>query len=261
MTGYKNIANQILDKTGLLHSAKQMKNKFDNLKKDWVAWQNLENANHGLTGLGYDHETSLFTVPDHWRAKMQAMNNRCVKFKTKPLEHLELMEQVYSGAVATGKHTWTPTEVCDDAATTTNANEDSGMEPLSASTPPQLGHDTVRENVVDSSLFNDSPLQSAADGSANAKRRKQPMLGIVASSMENLVAAVSKQSRELKTTQYVVTGNGENTVGDCLARLMSMPGLEPNGKLFSFVCGIMDSPENRDIIMAFSMDYIANQLI
>ncbi|CAL5429199.1 unnamed protein product [Camellia sinensis] len=36
MTGHKNVANKFLDKTGLLHSAKQMKNKYDNLKKDWV---------------------------------------------------------------------------------------------------------------------------------------------------------------------------------------------------------------------------------
>ncbi|GMP90252.1 hypothetical protein CsSME_00041464 [Camellia sinensis var. sinensis] len=86
------------------------------------------------------------------------MNNRCAKFKTKPLEHLDLMERVYSGAAVTGKHIWTPTEVRDAAATTaaTNANEDSGMKPLSTGAPPQPGHDTVGENVVDSSLFDDA---------------------------------------------------------------------------------------------------------
>ncbi|KAI7994618.1 hypothetical protein LOK49_LG11G02016 [Camellia lanceoleosa] len=148
MAGHKNVTNKFLEKTGLLHSAKQMKNKFDNLKKDWVAWKKLENASHGLTGLGYDHETGLFTALDHWWAKMQA---------SKPLKHVDLMERVYSGAVATKKHGWTPTEVRDDDAAATNANEDSGMGPLSAGTPPQQGHDTVGENVVYSSLFDDAP--------------------------------------------------------------------------------------------------------
>ncbi|GMP50257.1 hypothetical protein CsSME_00016952 [Camellia sinensis var. sinensis] len=158
MAGYKNVANKFLEKTGLLHSAKQMKNKFDNLKKDWVAWKKLENASHDLTGLGYDHETGLFTAPDHWWAKMQAMNNRCAKFRSKPLEHVDLMERVYSGTTATGKHAWTPTEVRDNATAVTNAMDvDSGMGPLSAGTPPQSGHDTVGENVVDSSLFEDAP--------------------------------------------------------------------------------------------------------
>ncbi|KAI8023477.1 L10-interacting MYB domain-containing protein [Camellia lanceoleosa] len=89
MAGYKNVANKFLEKIGLPHSAKQMKNKFDNLKKDWVAWKKLENASHGLTGLGYDHETGLFTALDHW---------------SKPLEHVDLMKRVYSGVATTGKH-------------------------------------------------------------------------------------------------------------------------------------------------------------
>ena len=76
--------------------------------------------------------------------------------------------------------------------------------------------------------------------------------------MDNLVEAISKQSRELKITQYVVTRKGENTVEDCIARLMSMPGLESGGKLFSFACCIMDSPVNRDIIMPPPQDYIFN---
>ncbi|CAL5349293.1 unnamed protein product [Camellia sinensis] len=260
MTGYKNVAYKFLDKTGLLHSAKQMKNKFDNLKKDWVAWKKLEYAAQGLTGFGYDQEAGLFTAPDHWWAKMQAMNNRCAKFKTKPLEHLELMERVYSSATATRKHAWTPTELRDDDATVANATKDNGMGPLSDGTPTHSGHDTIGENMVDGSLFDDAPPQSVANGSANAKRRKRAVPGTVASSMDNLVETVSKQSRELKIKQYVVTRKGDNTVGDCLARLMSTPRLELGGKLFSFACAIMDSPDNRDIIMALPMDYIVNWL-
>ncbi|CAL5408826.1 unnamed protein product [Camellia sinensis] len=189
------------------------------------------------------------------------MNNRCAKFRSKPLEHVDLMERVYFGTTATGKHVWTPTEVQDDAAAATNAMDvNSGMGPLSAGTPPQPGHDTVGENVVDSSLFEDVPPQSAVDGSANPKWGKRATPGTVANSMDNLVEVVSKQSRELKITQYVVTSKGDNTVGDCLARLMSTPGLEPGGKLFSFACDIMDSPDNRDIIMALPQNYIINWL-
>ncbi|GMP22394.1 hypothetical protein CsSME_00000444 [Camellia sinensis var. sinensis] len=85
------------------------------------------------------------------------MNNRCAKFKSEPLEHVDLMERVYSSAATTGKHVWTLTEVRDNDAAATNANEDSGTGPLSAGTPPQPSHDTVGDNMVDSSLFDDAP--------------------------------------------------------------------------------------------------------
>ncbi|XP_028096055.1 uncharacterized protein LOC114295968 [Camellia sinensis] len=184
------------------------------------------------------------------------MNNRCVKFKTKPLEHLELIERMYSGTAATGKHAWTPTELRDDDAAVANVDDDSGIGPLSASIPPHLGHDTVKENVVDSSLFNDTPPYSAVDRLANAKCRKRPTPSIVASSMDNLVEAISKQRGELKITQHVPTGICENTVGNCLVRLMNTPRLEPSGQLFSFTCNIMDSPDNHDLMMALLLDYI-----
>ncbi|GMP59353.1 hypothetical protein CsSME_00022658 [Camellia sinensis var. sinensis] len=105
------------------------------------------------------------------------MNNRCAKFRTKPLEHLDFMERVYSSPAATGKHAWTPTELRNDDADVAdadaaNANRDSGIGPLSAGTPLHPGRDTISENVVDSSLFDDAPPQLAADGSANAKRRE-----------------------------------------------------------------------------------------
>ncbi|GMQ04917.1 hypothetical protein CsSME_00050156 [Camellia sinensis var. sinensis] len=191
---------------------------------------------------------------------LSQINNRCAKFKMRPLEHLELMERVYFGAAATGKHTWTLTELRDDDAATAIATEDSGMGPLSVGTLPHPGHDTVGQNVVDSSLFDNALPQSTPDGSANAKRRKRPAPGTVTSIVDNLVKAVSKQSRELKIMQYIVIGKSENIVGDCLARLMSMPGLKPGGKLLSFACGIMDSPDNRYLTMSLSQDYIVNWL-
>ncbi|KAI8020805.1 L10-interacting MYB domain-containing protein [Camellia lanceoleosa] len=261
MSGYKKLANKFLDRTGLLHSSKQIKNKYDNLKKDWITWKKLQDSSQGFTGIGYDHTLGLFTAPDHWWAKMQVMNHRCAKFKTKPLKHLDLIEKVFAGVTATRKHVWTPSEIRNTDAISDNVTtSDNNMGPLSGSTPPRDVPDRVGENVMDCSLFDDAPPHSTTDGSANAKRRKRAAPGTVASSMDNLVEAVSEKNRELKITQYIVTGNGENTVGDYLARLMTVPGLQGGRPLFLFACSLMDSPNNCDLIMGLPLDNIVNWL-
>ncbi|KAI8017351.1 hypothetical protein LOK49_LG04G03616 [Camellia lanceoleosa] len=186
---------------------------------------------------------------------MQAMNHRCAKFKTKPLEHLDLMEKVFVGTAATGKHKWTPTELRDVDGTDDNATTpSSGMGPLSGGISLRDVPNRVGENVVDCSLFN------TIDGSTNAKRCKRAVPSTVASSMDNLVEAVNKQNRELKITQYVVTRKGKNTIGDCLWRLMTVLGLQGGGLLFSFACSLMDSPDNCDLLMGLPLDYILNWL-
>ncbi|KAI7986313.1 hypothetical protein LOK49_LG14G01967 [Camellia lanceoleosa] len=145
---------------------------------------------------------------------MQAMNNRCAKFRTKPLEHVDLMERVYSGAAATGKHAWTPTEVQDDATPATNAMDvDSGMGPLSAGTPPQPGHDTVGENVVDSSLFEDAP-RSVVGRIGQSKAAAVNSASLLAA--WTILLKLSTNKAGVKITRYVVTGKGENNVGSVL---------------------------------------------
>ncbi|KAI8001325.1 hypothetical protein LOK49_LG09G02062 [Camellia lanceoleosa] len=129
------------------------------------------------------------------------MNHRCAKFKTKPLEHLDLMERVFAGAATTGKHVWTPTEIHDaDGTSDSAATLNSGMGPLNGGTPPRDVPDCVGDNVVDCSLFDNAPPYSTVDGSANTKCCKRVAPGTVASSMDNLVEAVSKQNRKLKIT-------------------------------------------------------------
>lgn len=58
----------------------------------------------------------------------------------------------------------------------------------------------------------------------------------------------------------MVIGKGDNTVGDCLERLMMVPGLQGGGPLYSFTCSLMDSPDNRDLLMGLHLNYIVNWL-
>lgn len=70
----------------------------------------LMDRTKGITEIGFDVETSMFQVSDEWWDRMELINKSCAKFRNKTLEHRELMEIVFTGAVATGKHHWTPGE-------------------------------------------------------------------------------------------------------------------------------------------------------
>ncbi|GMP34180.1 hypothetical protein CsSME_00007159 [Camellia sinensis var. sinensis] len=48
------------------------------------------------------------------------IDKNALKFKTKPLEHMELMRRAYEGATATGKFAWTPGATFEPVATEDN---------------------------------------------------------------------------------------------------------------------------------------------
>lgn len=52
---------------------KQIKNKYQSLKRDWQAWQLLADARRGATGLGYNLVTGTFTAPPHFWTNLIAV--------------------------------------------------------------------------------------------------------------------------------------------------------------------------------------------
>lgn len=61
-------------------------------------------SSRGVSGIGFDSEIDMFQASDEWWDKMELINKVCVKFMKKTLEQRELMETVFTGASATGKH-------------------------------------------------------------------------------------------------------------------------------------------------------------
>ncbi|XP_028121688.1 uncharacterized protein LOC114318911 [Camellia sinensis] len=109
-TGYRSLPKTFEVATGRLHSPKQLKNKYNLLKSKWRAWSKLMDFWKGPTGIGFDQVTRLFNASVDWWAKMEKMDKDCCKVRTKTLEHPDLMEPIFTSAVATGKNAWTPGE-------------------------------------------------------------------------------------------------------------------------------------------------------
>ncbi|CAL5327452.1 unnamed protein product [Camellia sinensis] len=108
MHGYRAIAKAFEERTHKVHEVKQLQNKYASLKKDWQSWSRLMDSRHGPTGISYNEATGLIQAFDDWWAHYEKIDKNALKFKTKPLEHMELMRRAYEGATATGKFAWTP---------------------------------------------------------------------------------------------------------------------------------------------------------
>ena len=60
--GYKNLEDKFSQKTDKRLAKKQLKNKWDSLKKDYTGWMELVN----VTGLGWDPETKTMDADNDW---------------------------------------------------------------------------------------------------------------------------------------------------------------------------------------------------
>ena len=62
MTGYLNMIRRFKDRTGLLYTRKQLKNKWDMLKTDYSIWKQLTKE----TGLGWSENRKDIVMTEAW---------------------------------------------------------------------------------------------------------------------------------------------------------------------------------------------------
>ncbi|XP_028078965.1 uncharacterized protein LOC114280780 [Camellia sinensis] len=164
--GYKSLARKFEKKNNKKTWTEKLKNKYMSLKKEWQAWTKLMDSSKGVSGIGFDCDTGMFQAPEEWWDKMESINKMCAEFRKNTLEHRELMETVFMGASATGKHHWTPGEKLPEVA---NDSSDS-VQSLGA----QLFADPIPAGVQD--VDSDSSLEHVPI--EKGKRRKTPSTSV-----------------------------------------------------------------------------------
>jgi hypothetical protein len=65
-TGWKNVIDKLNAKTGKQYYYKQLKNMWDNLKKEWNIWKRLIGKE---IGLGWDPMKKIIDAPNDWWEK------------------------------------------------------------------------------------------------------------------------------------------------------------------------------------------------
>ncbi|KAK9267824.1 hypothetical protein L1049_010260 [Liquidambar formosana] len=104
--GWKNLVANFNAATGRDYDRKQLKNRLDTVRKDWVLWEFLLGKE---TGLGWDSERQTVAADDEWWEKKIQMNPEVAKFRIKGLDHCHKLDEIYRPVTATGARAWAPT--------------------------------------------------------------------------------------------------------------------------------------------------------
>ncbi|XP_020598823.1 L10-interacting MYB domain-containing protein-like [Phalaenopsis equestris] len=107
--GWQNIIRCFKECTGREYDKLQMKNKWDQLKKDWKIWKELK---RGSTCLGWDPVKQTVDAPDEWWADRIAVVPAAKKFKFSGIEpeFEEKLDRMFGGVVPTGIYASSPSE-------------------------------------------------------------------------------------------------------------------------------------------------------
>ncbi|CAL5427880.1 unnamed protein product [Camellia sinensis] len=260
MHGYRAIAKAFEERTHKVHEVKQLQNKYASLKKDWQSWSRLMDSRHGPTGISYNEATGLIQASDDWWAHYEKIDKNALKFKTKTLEHMELMRRVYEGATATGKFAWTPGAAFEPVATEDNPLlvdeedcEDSSGSAQKEDIPVSV-HAAASPNHAD-----DTPTSGHSkrkfSHTTHSQRKKGQSVGasLLASSMENLVSSVKLQQREVRV-HHKYGDSASDCIRNCMARLYSLQGLDRQDPLILYGMSLMDNPANQAILLQLPTD-------
>ncbi|KAL1059726.1 hypothetical protein V6Z11_1Z012700 [Gossypium hirsutum] len=105
--GWLKIMTNFEKETGKGFSQRQLKNRWDALKKEWKAWKKLKGED---TGLGWNPIKRTVDASDEWWESRLQVVPEAKKFRTSGIdpEFERKLDQMFMGIVATGDKAWAP---------------------------------------------------------------------------------------------------------------------------------------------------------
>ncbi|XP_028095039.1 uncharacterized protein LOC114295055 [Camellia sinensis] len=234
--GYKSLSRKFQRKTGKKHGLKQLKNKYMSLKKEWQAWTKLMDSSKGVSGIGFDYDTGLFQI-----------NKVCAKFRKKTLEHRDLIETVFMGAAATGKHHWTPGENLPEAATDSSDSVRSlGAQPFADPIPTRV-QDVDSDSSLEHVSIEKAKRRKTPSTSVSKSKKATSGASVIAESMNRMTDVVRSKNQQV-TVRHLTGNESLYTISECMHKLSSIPSLIGT-PLFHFASTLMDNVDYQEVMM------------
>ncbi|XP_024042776.1 L10-interacting MYB domain-containing protein-like [Citrus clementina] len=159
--------------TGRDYEQKQLKNKWDILKKDWQLWTNLL---RNETGLGWDPVKQTITDSDEWWERKLKEIPEAIKFRSKGLRNADQLEILFKDVAATREGSWAPSMgfVPNDGEggpSNEYIGDDNNMYFQEENVNIELNNFGRLENI-ETDIDNGTPIASTHD---NGRKRKLPI--------------------------------------------------------------------------------------
>ncbi|XP_072148930.1 L10-interacting MYB domain-containing protein [Setaria viridis] len=119
--GYAEVENGFKERTGIVATKGQIKNKRDKLKEDFKAWKKLMLRQ---TGTGWDPIRKTIAMDDEWWKKARAEIPGCGKFKKKGLENEDELAKCFADITTIGIDHWSPHVVNVEATENVDVTQD-----------------------------------------------------------------------------------------------------------------------------------------
>ncbi|XP_012474247.1 L10-interacting MYB domain-containing protein [Gossypium raimondii] len=153
--GWLKIMTNFENEMGKGFSQRQLKNRWDALKKEWKAWKKLKGDD---TGLGWNPIKRIVDASDEWWESRLQVVPEAKKFKTSGFdpEFEGKLDQMFMGIVATGDKAWAPSSgtLCSDFFEDVN-NE-------------------IPEESEEENMRNDVHISNDVQFDGNGQKRKNP---------------------------------------------------------------------------------------
>ncbi|XP_028755823.1 uncharacterized protein LOC114715194 [Neltuma alba] len=247
------------------YEKKQLKNRLDNLRKEWKLFEQLIGKE---TSIGWDPERNTVVAFDEWWERKKRENPAYEKFKQHGLKFRTELETLFRGTMASGQDMWSPsstqpepqpepqrTDQSNDYRPTMDWEEDSGD-----SEDGLLGVDTERPAGVSDDLdginltantSNTTPSVPIGSGSQGKRKRgggldkykKQKM-----SATKRIADSVSSIEKASISTAAAVNklANSDNTT-ELTTDLLSMKEIVSDTHLCVMCCNLLANKTFRDI--------------
>ncbi|GMP82170.1 hypothetical protein CsSME_00036607 [Camellia sinensis var. sinensis] len=178
-------------------------------------------------------------------------NKLAYKFKSKPLEHEDLMLEVFTGTTATGKHYWTPgKQVADIADSESDSVDSPGLEPFTEPYQPVVDSPPPSPIVQVDEAEQGSKCKK---GGSTSGKSKKPSSGasMLVDSFNHLSEAV--RSQKCLTVRHGTSASQKYGIEICMQRIMAIPDFL-NMPHFHFACIALENADYREILMCMPDD-------